>query len=286
MALVPSDPDITMDIPPGMPTTGPHLELRLKMWVGCELLYPFLCDPGNSPICAASVYQITRRFLVDPCCHQPKVAVRILRTQHQMVLDAILHLMAVPRHEFLQQALGETLNECRCDLTLPALSMIHEVAGDDDQKSTFKDIIQPLCLVLQCVLDNVKVGHVIPSPREVQEPGNEGKWPSNTAAFFPAGTGDAIVSFTQLYRLTKAPSILGFICVALPHCPSLAVPAVNSSAFWEALLQELERAAHHLHEDSTLTGLDSAYSTEDRTTSPHFHPSHRRAPPGSHPRLH
>ncbi|KAJ7042762.1 hypothetical protein C8F04DRAFT_1074664 [Mycena alexandri] len=198
MALVLSDPDIAMDIPPGMPTTGPYLELRLKMWAGFELLIPSFATLGIPP----SARRATRWCLMRSCIWWP-------------------------------------FRDTRCSKRRWEKHSMH------------------------CVLENVKVGHVTPSPREVQEPGNEGRWPSNTAAFFPTGTGDAIVSFTQLYRLTKAPSILGFIRVALQHCPSLAAPAVNSPAFWEALLQELGRAAHHLHEDSMLTGVDSAYSTED-----------------------
>ncbi|KAJ7160915.1 hypothetical protein C8R46DRAFT_356296 [Mycena filopes] len=259
MALVLSNPqDAAMDIPDGMPTTGPDLELRLKMWTGFELLYPFLCNPGDSPICAASVSKITRLLLVDPCKERPKVAVRILRTQHKMVLDAILHLVAIPRHEELQVALGGKLDECHCDLTLPVLHTIHQSMGEDET-CTFKDMIESLCWILQCVLENVKVGRVL----GVQGPENEGKWPSNTAAFFPAGPEDAIVSLTQLYRLTKAPSILGFITAALPHSPSLAAPAVNSPAFLEVLLQEMRRASDGLHADPILTGIQCPYNTED-----------------------
>ncbi|KAJ7353391.1 hypothetical protein DFH08DRAFT_64278 [Mycena albidolilacea] len=270
MALVPSGnsqivpPGI--DIPPGMPTTGPDLELQLKIWAGVEILWPFLRNPAQSPICAATVYHVASRFVYGPLQDQPKAALRILRTKHQLFLDAILYFVAIPRPILLQQALEWKLNHCECDLTAPVLETIHTVdVNDTTPPPTFKDMVTGLFLVLECVLENIKIGHVSglqSAPQGQAKDPETAKWPMNTAAFFPAGPEEAIVSFTGLYRLTRSPSILDFIRVTLPHCPSAASPAMHSTSFWEAILEELEWAAARIDTDPTITG-NSAYNPDD-----------------------
>ncbi|KAF7326613.1 hypothetical protein MVEN_02598000 [Mycena venus] len=127
-------------------------------------------------------------------------------------------------------------------------------------------MIMSLFFILQSVLENVKIGHVSGSQSTTQSEAKDletAKWPMNTAAFFPAGPEEATVSFTRLYRLTRATSILDFIRVALPHCPSLVTPTVNNAALWEALLDELKWASDRLDTDPTIAG-NSAYNFENR----------------------
>ncbi|KAF8172792.1 hypothetical protein K438DRAFT_1851137 [Mycena galopus ATCC 62051] len=260
MALVLSGIPADIDIPPEMPTTGPDLELQLQIWV--ETLWPFLCNPGDSPICAASVHIITRRFLLQPLQDQTKAAARILRTKHQQVLDGILHFVAIPRPLEVHDAVEAKLNHCECDLTVPVLDMIHT---DADESWNYAHMIMSLFTVLELILETLKIGHVggSQSVQGLAKDPETAKWPVNTAAFFPAGPDKAIMSFTRLYKSTKMPAILDFIRVALPHCPSLASPAVNSAAFWEALLEELEWAADRLDTDPAIAG-NSTYIFEGR----------------------
>ncbi|KAJ7192741.1 hypothetical protein GGX14DRAFT_479719 [Mycena pura] len=261
MALVPTNStelSTENDMPPGMPTTGPDLSLQLKIWAFVQTLWPFLCDPANSPICAASVHELFCRLLSDPEEDTTKASVRILRTKHQEVLDATMHFVARDRPALLLWALEMKLNDCQCDLTAPVLEIIHE--NGNAVPSTFKDMIGSIFVVLGDVMENVKVGRILGSHGAAALGQTEaGKWPSSTAAIFPAGPAEAIVSFARLYRLTRSPAILDFIRLALPHCPSLASPALNNPEFVAALKDELERAVDNIETDRTICGTESEY---------------------------
>ncbi|KAJ6469065.1 hypothetical protein C8R47DRAFT_1223164 [Mycena vitilis] len=242
------------DVYPGMPTTGPDLELQLRIWTGAETLWPFLADPGDSPICAATVRKLTRAYLWEPLKEKPKAAVRILRTKHQRILKAILHFVAIPRPTILQQALEWKLNDCQCDLTLPVLKLLHPDLEEGETDWTYNDMMTSLLSVLELVLENVKVGHVAGPQSTASTDSEDAKWPLNTTSFFPAGPEEAIVSFAQLYSMTKSPSILDFIRAALPHCPSLAAPTLNSTPLWDTLLEELTWVRDNLDKDPVMGG--------------------------------
>ncbi|KAJ6520618.1 hypothetical protein DFH09DRAFT_227974 [Mycena vulgaris] len=166
----------------------------------------------------------------------------------------MVHFVAIPRPEIAHQLLEAKLNDCQCDLAIPALETIHD--NDNFMRWTFKDMVGSIFLILASVMENLKVGHIRGAHAAARGQTDDDKWPSSTASIFPRGPEEAIASFTTLYCLTRASSILDFIRLALPHSPSLAAPAVNSPPFWNALLEELQRAVDKIDMDPRIIGIE------------------------------
>ncbi|KAJ7481767.1 hypothetical protein FB451DRAFT_1237091 [Mycena latifolia] len=229
---------------------GPVPALRLKIWCTAQLLAPFLFSPERSPLCASALVKVTQKLL--PQDADLKTCIRILRTEHHASLDGLVHFVAVPRTEDELRRLEARLSECRCDLSDEVLQLVHDT--DDyppDLELSFSGMIESIFAILVGVVENgLKVGHVVGAQAPtLDDNSTTTKWPSNTAALFPAGPEAAVISFARLFRLTRSPIILHFMRISLPHCPSLAMPISESTSFWEAMVEGLRFAVDKLHED-------------------------------------
>ncbi|KAJ7177824.1 hypothetical protein C8R46DRAFT_664924 [Mycena filopes] len=227
--------------------TGPYRALRARLWTCTLILATFLKSPDNSPLCAASVVK-TVNHIIPPDVDQYKFAIRFLRTENQISLDRLVRFIAIPRTDEQLQHLETTLNECRCDLTLPLIQLIHDDSEDIPYKLSFVGVISSIFTTLGGVVRNgLKAGHVVGPHMSTSDPGYTKKWPSTTAALFPAGPDAAVLSFARLFKRTKSLAILDFTRTLLPHCPSFATPISDCTLFWEVIVEELQVAVHNYH---------------------------------------
>ncbi|KAJ7115569.1 hypothetical protein C8R43DRAFT_961150 [Mycena crocata] len=118
------------------------------------------------------------------------------------------------------------------------LELFHNVP--DFVPATFKDMMGSMFTVFETVLENIKIGHLSGAQTTATEGSTPRKWPPTVL------------------------SILEVIRLALPHCPSLAMAASNSPAFWEALVDECKWATDNMETDSALTGIESEDLYDDR----------------------
>ncbi|KAJ7093881.1 hypothetical protein B0H15DRAFT_947220 [Mycena belliarum] len=244
--------------------TGPIPTLRVKLWCTAQLLAPFLSSPERSFMCASAVVKVTQKLL--PSDADLKSCIRILRTEQQACLDGLVRFVAVPRTDDQLRDLEARLSECHCNLSYEVLQLVHD--NDDhlaDFELSFKGMIESIFTVIAAVVFNgLKVGHVVgaQSPTARADSVTK-KWPASTAALFPAGPEAAVVSFARLYRLTRSSTILDFIRVTLPHCPSLALPISDSTLFWEAFVDGLQFAVDKFPEDPVLVRRTSHSAETD-----------------------
>ncbi|KAJ6511502.1 hypothetical protein C8R47DRAFT_1065056 [Mycena vitilis] len=224
--------------------TGPYPGLRLQLFLVAQVLALFLRSPDNSPICAATVAKSTRRLIPEDA--DGKHCFRLLRTDLRACLDAMVRFVAVPRTEVELRRLETKLNDCRCDLvTYEVLQVIHD-SDNGLAHMNFKGMISSIFSVLgRVVLNGLKVGHVAGVQSALSDDSTPKKWPANTAALFPAGPDEAVVSFARLFRLTQTAAILDYIRIVLPHSPSLAMSIFNSTLFWEVAVEQLEMAVEN-----------------------------------------
>ncbi|KAJ7726911.1 hypothetical protein B0H16DRAFT_261345 [Mycena metata] len=222
--------------------TGPFPELRMKLWGVTQILSTFLRLPEHSPLCAASVVKTITHLLPDD--KDTKLCIRILRTEHRACLDGLVHFVTTPRTDEQLQYLETRLNECRCDLTIPLLQLIHDSDNHlEDQLLSFNGLVSSIFETLgNVVLNGLKIGHISGAMSASDSDSTTKKWPATTAALFPAGPEAAVLAFAKLFKLTKSLAILDFTRIILRHSPSLALQISDCTLFWEVVTEELEVA--------------------------------------------
>ncbi|KAJ7026576.1 hypothetical protein C8F04DRAFT_1125030 [Mycena alexandri] len=223
--------------------TGPFRELRMKLWGVTQILSTFLRLPEHSPLCAASVAKTITHLLPDD--EDIKLRIRLLRTDQRACLDGLVRFITVPRTDEQLQHLETMLNECRCDLTIPLLQLIHDSDNHlGDQLLSFTGLVSSIFETLgNVVLNGLKIGHVGGAMSASDNDSMTKKWPATTAALFPAGPEAAVLNFARLFKLTKSLAILDFTRILLRHCPSLALQISDCILFWEVMIEELQVAA-------------------------------------------
>ncbi|KAJ7730861.1 hypothetical protein DFH07DRAFT_848175 [Mycena maculata] len=247
-----------------MPTASFKRYCQRMFESAAKILDPFLSSPDNSPICAATIFSTHTQlimFMSEPNAGPQQPNVRpdlldahiqcihhILRTNHHAFLNALMHLVAIPRSDAQLQRMQSRLDTCRCDLSDPSLRQMHGEIGFT-RTARYKEAVWAIFAVLLAVVH--MVGHVPGAQLAVSR-----KWPTNTGDLLPAGAEDAVVSFTALYRLSKAATILHLVRVLLPHCPSLVRPLATSSPFWQASVDGLQSVVDQLHTNAGVSEID------------------------------
>ncbi|KAJ7242003.1 hypothetical protein C8J57DRAFT_70726 [Mycena rebaudengoi] len=225
-------------MPPEPSTPGPFLELQTSIWSGIYTVWPFLHRPDNSPICATFVGNGLYNLLKIPGPETGKAFIRILRTEYHDVMDILMRFVTRSRTETQLTALKARITPCRCGF--------------------------PHSEVLSWMVWNAKVGEVIGV--STKSSGGARKWPSSITALFPGGPEASIMCFSQLYKKTKAATILDLIAYMFPHSPSLAVVVAKNPAFWKASVGALELAVEELYTHRRATQLTCNHDSNEIAT--------------------
>ncbi|KAJ7231998.1 hypothetical protein C8J57DRAFT_178686 [Mycena rebaudengoi] len=223
-------------VPTKPSTPGPFLELQTWIWRGFFVIRPFLLYPENSPICTAFVANALYKILQLPKPREEKTFIRILRTEYHDVMEILIRFVTRSRTDAQLNALEARLTPCHCSIQHPGVSHI--------QNPPFDEMIAAIFQVLLSMVWNAKVGEVIGA--SAKSSGGARKWPSSITALFPGGPEASIVCFSQLYKKTKAATILDLITYMFRHSPSLAVVVAENAAFWRATVGALEWAVKTL----------------------------------------